>query len=203
MYKLYGVLFSNPVRRVFSLLEEAGLDYEFIPVDLAGGAQFKPEFLALNPNHQVPVLDDEGFILYESAAIMRYLCNKHDLDPWYPKDLHARAINDQWLDWCQCMMTPAVFNIVFNKVFAKGKGDLHLAEVGEKKLPDIWNVLDAQLQKTEYLTGDHMTIVDLSVYSNIFQLKFARIKPESEAINSWAEKIAALPGVIKSLPPRG
>lgn len=203
MYKLYGNLFSNPVRRVFSLLEQAGLEYEFIAMNLKEGEHHKPEFLAMNPNHQVPVLEDDGFVLYESNAIMRYICDKEGLDSWYPKDLQTRAISDQWLDWCQSIMTPAVFNIVFNKVFAGERGDMRLAELGEKKLPHVWNVMHLQLEKTSYLTGQSPTIADLCAFSNVFQLKFARIKPESDAINTWAAKVGSIDGVIKSLPPRG
>lgn len=203
MYKLYGVLFSQGVRRVFALLEEAGLEYELVPVDLKSGAQHLPEFLAMNPNHKVPVLDDDGFILYESNAILRYLCNSNGLDNWYPVAPKARALCDQWLDWSQCELNPTVMNIVFHGVFAGDKGDKHLVEIGRRNLPGCWDIMAQQLEKTPFFAGDSMTIADLALFSSIFQLRFARTKPESKVINAWIEKMENVEGIIKSLPPRG
>lgn len=202
MYKLYGILFSQGVRRVLSLMEEASLEYELLPVDLKGGAQFQPDFLALNPNHQVPVLDDEGFIIYESNAILRYLCTKHSLEHWYPAQVQNRALCDQWLDWCQCVLNPTVMNIVFHGVFAGEKGDKHLVALGNKKLPDCWNIIEQHLKQNTFFAGDSMTIADLAMYSSIFQLRFARVKPETPQILAWLAKMEAVPGVLKSLPPR-
>ena len=202
MYKLYGTRWSNPFRRVVSLLEQENIQYQIIEMDLASGEHRTPEFAALNPNLQIPVLDDEGFVLYESNTILRYLCNKHQLSHWYPESLQARALVDQWLDWSQCVMTTPVFNIVFHGVFAGDKGNKHLVELGMQKLPDIWQVLEQNFTKSPYVCGEQVCIADLAVFSNLFQLRFARIKPESEVINQWSEKMLTLPGVAKSLPPR-
>ena len=202
MYKVYGTVWSNPYRRVISLLEQEQLAYEVVDIDIAQGEHLKPDFLALNPNHQVPVLDDDGFVLYESNAILRYLCNRHELDHWYSQTPKQRGLTDQWLDWGQSIMLIPVYNIVFHGVFAGEMGNQKLVEAGMKKLPDIWAVLKRQLEKQAYLTGDQPSIADLSVYSNVFQLKFARIKPDDQAIVDWAQRMISLPGVAASLPPR-
>jgi len=86
MLKLYGNSFSQCSRRVVALMVEAGIDYDENEVDLMGGAQYTPEFLAMNPNHSVPTIKDGDVCINESNAILRYLCNKHGLDNWYPTD---------------------------------------------------------------------------------------------------------------------
>jgi glutathione S-transferase len=91
MYILYHFPYSQHARRVVSLMEEAGLPYELRHVDMAKGAHRSAEYLAINPNHQVPTLIDGEIKLHESNAILRYLCVKHGLNAWYPQELPLRA----------------------------------------------------------------------------------------------------------------
>ena len=72
--------FSQHSRRVVSLLEEAGLEYELLSVDMMKGEHMSPKYLELNPNHQVPTLVADKVKIHESNAILRYLCNKHSLE---------------------------------------------------------------------------------------------------------------------------
>jgi glutathione S-transferase len=118
MYILYHFPYSQHARRVVSLLEAAGLPYELRHVDMAKGEHLSAAYLAVNPNHQVPTLLDGDLKLHESNVILRYLCQKHGLTDWYPADLKQRARVDQWLDWNQCRLSPAVIDIVFNTLFA-------------------------------------------------------------------------------------
>ena len=99
MYKLYQHPYSQHSRRVVSLLEETGLEYEPMLVDLLNAEHMSAQYLAINPNHQIPTLVDGDTRLHESNAILRYLCVKHALTDWYPDDLPARAAVEQWLDW--------------------------------------------------------------------------------------------------------
>jgi len=156
-------------------------------------------FLAINPNHQVPLLQDGDFRIYESNAILRYLCNKHQLTSWYPVKTQARALVDQWLDWNQCRLSPSVIDFVFNKVFAGDTGDLKAIVRGEKHLEELLPILESQLQLSPYLAGNEPTIADLSVVSNIFQLGLANVKPPAKT-TQWFQQWLELPGVKKSLP---
>ena len=91
MYILYHFAYSQHARRVVSLMEEAGLPYELHHVDMAKGGHRSAEYLAINPNHQVPTLVDGEVKIHESNAMLRYLCVKHGLDAWYPQELALRA----------------------------------------------------------------------------------------------------------------
>ena len=200
MYTLYSNPYSQHVRRVISLLEAAGLEYKLEPIDLGSGQHFSPEYLAINPNHQLPTLVSDTVTLHESNAIMRYLCNKHELNEWYPINPDQRGIVDQWLDWTQCMMSPAVVNIVLNKVFMGDKADLNAIEQGQESMTELAPMLDDALSKTLYIAGDHATIADLALVSNIFQLGLANELPQSPNIQRWYDKMLSLPAVQKSLP---
>lgn len=201
MYILYHYPYSQHARRVVSLLEAAGLPYELRHVDMGKGEHLSAAYLAVNPNHQVPTLLDGDLKLHESNAILRYLCQKHALTDWYPADLQHRARVDQWLDWNQCQLSPAVIGIVLNKVFLGAKGDSQAIARGEARLKEVAPILDAGLATHDYLAGAKPTIADLSVASNLFQLGFAGIALADERTAAWYRRINALEAFRKSLPP--
>jgi glutathione S-transferase len=201
MYVLYHFPYSQHARRVVSLMAEAGLDYELRHVDMAKGAHRSAEYLGVNPNHQVPTLVDGDIKIHESNAILRYLCVKHGLDAWYPKELPLRAKVEQWLDWNQCRLSPTVVDIVLNSVFLGAAGDKAAVERGQSRLPELWSILDEGLAGTQFLAGSRPTIADLSVGSSVFQLTFAKIAPSGRNTVDWFQRVSALEGFQKSLPP--
>ena len=112
-------------------------------------------------------MDDDGFILFESSAISKYLADKHD-SKYYPKELRRRALLDQWIDFCNIHVHTALTRVFFNKVIAPAQGfdvDERSSEFGEKMLASYFPVLDAELGKNEYLAGNKMTIADINLLS--------------------------------------
>ena len=202
MYILYHFPYSQHARRVVSLMEAAGLPYELRHVDMEKGQHLSEAYLAVNPNHQVPTLLDGDLTLHESNAILRYLCQKHALTDWYPADLQHRAQVDQWLDWNQCRLSPAVIDIVRNKVFLGDKGDKAAIARGAARMQELGPILEAGLRPYDFLTGAKPTIADLSIASNLFQLGFADAIPPGERIASWYRRIGGLEAFRKSLPPQ-
>ncbi len=197
-------LFHSPIsqhsRRVVSLLEEANIPYDAKLVDMMKGEYLSPEFLAINPNHQVPTLIDGDIKIHESNAILRYLCNKHELSQWYPTDLASRALVEQWLDWSQCQMSPAVVDIVLNKVFLQDQGDAAAIKRGQEKMKELTAILDQHLAGRDFLGGEHPTIADLALASNVFHLGLAQESPDTTNINNWFGRMSELKGFQKSLP---
>ena len=198
MYVLHHHPFSQHCRRVVALLEEAGLAYELRHVALDQGEHMSPDYLAVNPNHQVPAFADGDLRIFESNAILRYLCHKHGLTDWYPEDPARRATVDQWLDWNQCRLSPAVIDIVFNKVFLGPKGDLAAIARGEARLAELTPILATALRGGGYLAGDEPTIADLSVASNITQLGLAAAAPATPAVRAWFDRVSALESVRRA-----
>jgi glutathione S-transferase len=201
MYILYHFQFSQHARRVVSLLVAAGLDHELRMVDMGKRQHLSPEYLSINPNHQVPTLLDGAFKLHESNAILRYLCTKHRLTQWYPEPIEERASVEQWLDWNQCRLSPAVVDIVLNSVFLGDAGDRAAIDRGRSKLSELMPLLESALGEHAFLIGAEPTIADLSVASNIFQLTLAEIEPDSPNVQRWFGQMRELPGFRQSLPP--
>lgn len=199
MYILHHFPASQHGRRVVSLLEEAKLPYEVRHVAMDEGAHQAPEYAALNPNRQVPTLQSETLTLHESNAILRYLCNRHGLDDWYPPAPEDRARVDQWLDWNQCRLSPSVVDVVLNRVFMGPAGDAAAIERGLSLLPQHFEVLDGQLQQQSFVATERPTIADLSIASNIFHLGLASATPTQPAIKAWYERMERLPGFQASI----
>jgi len=200
MYQLYHYPLSQHARRVVSLLEEAGLDYELISVRMHEGEHMSESYLAVNPNHKVPTLLDAEIKIHESNAILRYLCSKHSLESWYPSNLPTRALVEEWLDWNQCRLGPVVVDIVLNQVFLADKGDTRAIAKGKEVLPELMSILEDALKSRPFIAGDRPTIADLSLASNVFHLGLADLKPDAPAISAWYDSISALKGFRASLP---
>jgi|TARA_B110000902_G_C14269099_1_gene572488 glutathione S-transferase len=192
---------SQCSRRVIALLVETGIEYQEKPVDLMAGIQYSPEYLAMNPNHSVPVLVDGKVCINESNAILRYLCNKYDLENWYPKGASARAEVDQWLDWSATRLGPVTRDIVFNTLFAGENSVQHELQAGHALVPELSGILEGQLGKASYLAGNRPTIADLSVSASLFQLGLAELVFDGENTSSWYEKVSQMEGFRASLPP--
>lgn len=200
MYQIYSFPFSQHSRRVISLLEEIGIEYENHIVDMMNGEHLSESYLSINPNHQVPTLIDGDIKIHESNAILRYLCVKHALFDWYPRDGVALAQVEQWLDWTQCQFFPLVRAIVLNRVFMGENGDMNAADKGVEEIQARFAILESHLEGRQFLASDKPTIADLALASNIIQLGLANEMPTTPNILQWYEKVAALKGFQKSLP---
>lgn len=200
MHQLYGFPFSQHSRRVVSLLEQAGIEYEFTLVDMMNGEHLSAPYLKINPNHQVPTLIDGDITIHESNAILRYLCIKHGLADWYPRTGENFAKVEQWLDWNQCRLSPLVVSIVLNKVFLGESGNLAAADLATTQIHDLFALLEEGLVNKRFIAGDNPTIADLSLASNIFQLGLADAAPQTRNILRWYDLVSALKGFQNSLP---
>lgn len=183
------------------LCEELGISYDYITVDLLKGQHLTDEFRRLNPNGKVPVIDDDGYVLWESHAIMRYLADKHQANDWYPKDIKTRAHVDQWLDWAHTRLATDTFKIAFNTLFAGEHRDQQAIDEAKAGIEQVLPILAGALQSQEYFVGTHPTLADLSIATNIAYLEMCRIDlgrfPE---IVRWLNKIKQLKSFAATAP---
>ena len=196
---LYFHPYSQHSRRVVALLETTGLAYELRPVALDANEHHSAEYLRVNPNHQVPTLLDGDVRVHESNAILRYLCVKYQLDDWYPSDPKRRARLEQWLDWNQCRLSPAVVDVVLHSVFLGDKGDQTAIERGCGQLRELLPILEAGLSE-DFLTGATPTIADLSIASNLTQLAIADVESDGVMTRAWFARVNGLDGYQRALP---
>ena len=194
--KIYGVARSR-ASRVLWMAKELGLDYEHVKVDFATGQTRTPAHLALNPNGHVPVIDDDGLILWESMAINLYLAKKYGAGGLYPSRLEDEARAWQWSFWGMTEVERPVLTAMMNRaIYPESQRDLAAADAAEKTLAQPLGVLDGVLARTAYLLGDHFTVADLNVASILAWARPARIDlspfPKvAEWLKNCAERPAA------------
>ena len=150
-----------------------GLPFEIIPVlpgsPEAGGSRHA-EYLKKNPNGQVPMIEeDDGFVLYESHAIMTYLCDKHGWTDIYPSDPKTRALITQWLHWHHSN-SRKFSAIKILPLYLGSKLSSEQQEKDEQELQKIATLIDKHLENKSFFVGGKVSLVDISLYSDLGQL---------------------------------
>jgi glutathione S-transferase len=194
--KIYGVPRSRAFRTLW-MAKELGLDYEHVKVDFATGETRTPVHLALNPNGYVPVIDDNGFILWESMAINLYLAKKYGAGTLYPTRLEDEARAWQWSFWGMTEVERPLLTVLFNRaILPEDKRDGAAADGAEKTLGQPLRVLDGALGRSANLLGDNFTVADLNVASILAwarpaQIDMAAFPKVAEWLKNCAERPAA------------
>ncbi|CAO2195795.1 unnamed protein product, partial [Urochloa humidicola] len=161
--KLYGMPLSPNVVRVATVLNEKGLDFEIVPVDLRTGAHKQPEFLALNPFGQIPALEDGDEVLYESRAINRYIASKYKSEGTELLPATASAKLEVWLEVESHHFYPNVSPLVFQllvKPMLGGAPDPIVVDKHTHQLAKVLDVYEDHLAKNKYLAGDEFSLAD-------------------------------------------
>ena len=193
MIKLYRHALSGHSHRVELFLSLLGLDYSLVDVDLANGEHKSDEFLRLNPNGQVPVLDDNGVIIHDSNAILVYLAQKYDDGHWLPGDPVGAAETQQWLSLAAGPIAsgPATARLI--TVFG---ANYNAAEVIERS-DNLLTVINSQLDNHSFLVGDGPTIADVATYAYIAHAPEGNVSLQPHAnIRSWLNRVESLKGFV-------
>ena len=192
MLKVYGIELSFPVNRVRLCANAMGLEYEFVSTNPLAGETQTDDYLKLHPAGKIPAIDDDGFTLFESNAIMKYLCRKHKSD-FYPDDITGQAAVDKWLDFVAIHVGNGMGKVLFNKLLA-GMID---AEVDEQSLKDGYafcerflGVIDKQLGTTSYLASNSLSIADFCLLGTIDPVDVVEINMNDYPnVKGWREKL--------------
>ena len=161
--RIYGIARTRAFRALW-MANELGLDYEHLPIEIGGDGARSPEFLAINPNGRLPVIVDDGFVLFESLAITLYLAKKHSHGRLYPGTLEGEAKAWQWSFWAIAEVDRGVNIWSLHAVrLPPAERDAALREEALKVIAAPFKVLDAALAKQPYLLGNDFTVADLNV----------------------------------------
>lgn len=197
MIKLFGHPMSTCTRMVLFTLHETNTPYELGLVDIMTGAHKLPEHVARQPFGQLPALDDDGFKMYESRAMARYIDEKagHKLTP---KDAQGRAKMEQWISVETSDFTPNAMTFIYQDVFHRPQQEDKLAESGAK-LEKCVGVLDAALAESgkAFLVGDHLTLADVTFAPYV---EYCMASPSAKAIfakhphfTAWWNRVSERP----------
>ena len=206
--KLYVLPPSPRAFKVIALKNHIEIECDMQIVDLGKGDQLTPGYIAMNPNKKMPVLEDDGFVLWESNAILFYLASKKPDSGLWPSDVKRQADVLRWLAWESAHWDAESVGMVGYEKTSKGVLGLGPADPafitrGEQNFDRFAAVLNQHLKGRKWLTGNDLTIADLSVGAMVpaaerLQLPVSKF-PE---IRRWYDGLALLPAWRASMAPR-
>ncbi|AGZ33963.1 MAG: glutathione S-transferase family protein [Pseudomonas sp.] len=191
--KLYNFPKSGHAHRIELMLSLLQLPTELVFVDLAKGAHKQPDFLALNPFGQVPVIDDNGTVIADSNAILVYLAKAYGGERWLPDDPIGAARVQRWLS---VAAGPVAFGPAAARLVTVFGASFNTDEV-IGRAHTLLKVVDAELAKSPFLVGDHPTIADIANYSYIAHAPEGNVSLEPYPnVRAWLARVEALPGFV-------
>lgn len=180
------------------MLEECGLKYETVPIDMRAKQHKSPEYLKINPNGKVPTLVDNEFTIWESIAINRYLAEKYKPE-LLGKTIEEKAIIEQWSVWSMTECQPPLVDLLIQMVFVpEPHRDLKLIEKANAKVPEKLSLLDKALARKDYIVGSTFSMADLNLASVVnIALGLSMNLQEYKNLTRWMESIKQRPSFKK------
>jgi glutathione S-transferase len=189
--------------RVHWALEELGVPYEKVKVDLAGGEQRKPEYLALNPNGKVPMLVVDGHPIFESLAILLYLGEQYGVEKGlFPALGPARAEAFKWMSWGSVTVGDALTRLLRNtsERFPAEERNEKAAEAAKKDMASALALLDGALAGKSYLLGEEFSLVDASLAAFLpFMARLGIDLSPYANLNAWVSRCISRPALGRAM----
>ena len=193
--KIWGRMSSINVKKVVWAAQELGLDFERHEAGGVHGVVKTPAYIALNPNSQIPVMEDDDYVLWESNVITRYLCAKHSTGNLYPTDLQERFDAERWMEWQQTTANPASRNGFWHLVrLPVDQRDPALVAQSNALVEPLMAMLDVHLARRNFMVGERFTMADIPLGCEVqrwFGLPQAR-QPRPH-VERWFASLLARP----------
>jgi glutathione S-transferase len=197
--KIWGRVNSVNVKKALWAAEELGLKYERIDAGMQFGVTKTPEYLRMNPNSLVPTIEDDGFVLWESHTIVRYLAAKHGMGKLHPADLRARADAERWMDWAftfQTAMRAVFWGLIRTPAAQRDPKAIEEGRVKSNQLAA--DVLERALEKKAYLLGDTFTMGDIPIGAEVQRWMRCPIeRPKLPNVEAWFKRLCERPAYRK------
>jgi glutathione S-transferase len=201
--KLYGHPMSTCTRKVLTTLAEKGHEAEFVLVDIMKGEQKLPAAIARQPFGVVPAIDDNGFVLYESRAIIRYLDEKLSGPKLSPPEAKDRALMEQWISVEASYMSPKAMVIVMNNMFGPMMGktpDTEAVAKASESLAHTFDIADKALAHQDYFGGKTFSLADIDwmpYVQYLFGAKAGNLVTDRKHLGAWWERVSKRPSWVK------
>ena len=205
MLKLHVFPPSPRAFKVLALAEHLGLPYQQCLVDFSQGDHRKPEYKSLNPNQRMPVLEEDGYVLWESHAILQYLASKKPDSGLLPRDERERANVTRWQCWDLAHWEPACVPLIYERMvkrlFNLGEPDSSEIAKGLSRFEVVAGILDEQLQKHRFVAGEKLSVADFSLGAALNVARLTGMPIEKRpAIRRWHAELSELPAWRKLMP---
>ena len=194
MLTIWGRINSVNVKKALWAAEALGLKYRRIDAGLQFGVNKTPDYLSMNPTGLVPTIDDDGFKLWESHTIVRYLAAKHGMGSLCPTDLKARADAERWMDWAFTFQN-AMRNVFWGLIRTPPeKRDPKAIEEGRRKSIELLAIPESILKKQPYLTGSSFTMGDIPFGCELQRYMRVPIeRPKVPGVDAYFERLRERP----------
>lgn len=196
MLTVWGRVNSINVQKVLWMLAETRVAYTRIDAGLKFGVNDTADYKAKNPTGLIPTIDDDGFVLWESNVIVRYLAAKHAPGTLYPEGLEARFLAERWMDWQTTALGPAISPIFAGLIRNVPEfSDPAMVEAARQKSEGCLAILDAHLAQCAWMNGDAFTMADIPVATAVNRWYRLPIKREPRRhVERWMALIRERPG---------
>jgi glutathione S-transferase len=200
MLKLHYHPLSTYSRRVRIALVEKGIRAELVEVDMAKGAHRAPEYLALNPYGRVPTIEEDGFVLYESTAILDYLEATHPSPPLLPADARGRALAAMHMKLCDIQLARQTGIIIFPKRFLpRERWDEGAMAQAKKEIEKHLAIVERQIGGREWMVGDRYSLVEVCYTPFVEFFPLMEITPPP-AVAAWTARMLERPSARETKP---
>jgi glutathione S-transferase len=195
MLKLWGRRNAFNVQKVMWLVGELGLAHEHIDAGGRFGGLDSPDFLAMNPHGKVPVIDDDGTIVWESHAIIRYISARYSSGTLWAATPSERSLADRWMDWSLATLQPDFMRLFWGYYRTpEGQRDQSAVAAATQCCARAYQLLDKHLETHRYLAGDRLTMGDIPAGTSLyryFSLDVAR--PVLPHVEAWYRRLKERP----------
>ena len=195
MLKILGRSSSINVQKVMWCAAELGAEVERIDIGGKYGGNDTPEYLGLNPNGLVPTMEDGEVALWESNTIVRYLAETRGSPPWFATDPAGRGLASQWMDWYLTRMHPPMTVIFMGQVrTAPEDRDREAEKKAAEQAGQMWRLVEAQLEKHDFITGDEPTIGDIPIGCSVNRWYLLDVdRPALPGLEAYYERLKERP----------
>lgn len=195
MLKIYGRKTSFNVQKVMWLTAELGIPHQRIDIGGRFGGLDTPAFLAMNPNGLIPVIEDDGVVVFESNAILRYLARKHGMSSWHPLDDGPTAQADQWMDWALSTLNEGFMGVFVGWYRTKEPNrNWPAIKVSLDKLTKSYQLMERMLTLHPHLSGDKLTMGDIPAAATLYRYYTMDIeRPSLPHVEAWYKRMQDRP----------
>ena len=193
--QIWGRMSSINVKKVVWTAQELGLSFDRHEAGGVHGVVKTPAYMALNPNSQIPTLQDGDYVLWESNVITRYLSAKHSMGNLYPTDLRERFDAERWMEWQQTSVNPASRNGFWHLVrLPADQRDPALVAQSNAAVEPLMAILDAHLATRPFMLGDNFTMADIPLGCEVHRwLGLPQTREPRPHIERWFASLLARP----------